>query len=341
VGTAGGGAPGGALAALSVGPPVAGWQFAPAVTAGVAVLACGYLAGVRRIARRHPARPWRARWSASFLAGLAVVTFATESGIGRYDDTAFSVHMVQHLLLIMVAPPLLVAGRPATLLLHAAGNPVHGHVRQVLRSGAMTALTSPPAVFGLYALVVAGTHTPPVMDTVVRDPAAHDAEHAAYLLAGYLFFLLVNGSEPIRWRLSMPARYLLLLAAMQVDTVTGVLLMVAGHEVFPVYAHAAPRWGSGPLADLHRGGLIMFAGSDLVMTVAAMAVLVAFLRGRRDAGRAGNWAEAARRRALARNLAASGIPAPAAGTRHTVDDDAHLAAYNAYLSALAEEPPVT
>lgn len=329
-----------ALAPVTTDRVLTGWQFAPAVSAGLAVAAAAYLAGAWRVGRRHPARPWPVTWTAAFLAGLAVIAVATQSGIGRYDGTAFSLHMVQHVLLIMVAPPLLVSGRPVTLLLHAAGNPVHSWVKRAVRSRAATALTWPPAVLLLYAVVVAGTHTPPVMDAVVRDGAVHDGEHLLYLVSGYLYFLLVIGSEPIRWRVSMLGRYLLLLAAMQVDTVVGVVLMSAGREIYPAYARTPPLWGAGPVTDLHRGGLIMFAGSDIVMTLLALAVAVAFLHAPRAAGRTGRWAEGIRSRALLRNLAAAGVAAPPArpGGR-TVDDDAHLAAYNAYLAAVSEPDP--
>ena len=326
-----------ALPPLTTGRVLAGWQFAPVVTAVLAAAAAAYLTGAWRVARRHPARPWPTARTGAFLLGLAVIAAATQSGVGRYDGTAFSMHMVQHVLLIMVAPPLLVWGRPLTLLLHSAGNPVHTWVKRALRSRAAATLTCPPVALLAYALVVAGTHTPPVMDFVLRNDAAHNAEHATYLLTGYLFFLLAAGSEPIRWQVSMPGRYLLLLAAMQVDTVVGVVLMIAGHEIFPGYAGTPPAWGAGPLADLHRGGVIMFAGSDIVMTVLALAVSVAFLRSPRSAGRLGGWAEGVRTRALLRNLAAAGVRVPsrlAAG--RTVDDDAHLAAYNAYLAAVSE-----
>ena len=104
---------------------VTDWQFAPIVTGAVVVLAALYLWGVWRVARRHPARPWPAWRTGLFLGGLAVVVLATESGIGTYDDVLFWDHMVQHLMLLMVAPPLLIFGQPITLLLHASRNPVH------------------------------------------------------------------------------------------------------------------------------------------------------------------------------------------------------------------------
>ncbi len=311
-----------------------GWQPAPAVSAVLAVAAAAYLAAAWRVRRRHPARPWPPGRTGSFLLGLAVIAVAVEGGPGRYDDVVFSAHMLQHLLLIMVAPPLLVFGRPVMLLLHAARNPVHTWVKRALRSRAVTTLSRPSVAVVVYAAVVAGTHTPPVMDLVVRDGAAHHAEHLLYLAAGYLYFLTVIGSEPVRWRVSMPGRYLLLLAGMQVDTITGVVLMVAGHEIFPVYAHA-PGWAAPPLADLHRGGVIMFIGSDLVMIALALAVSVAFVHDPRAAGRLGGWAEGIRRTGLAHRLAAAGVAMPPGRPGATVDDDAHLAACNTYLSSLA------
>src|SRR5271154_5334354 len=132
------------------------WQFAPVVTAGVGLLAVLYLVGIWRVRRRHPARPWPVLRSLSFYAGLAAVVLATESSIGAYDDVLFSVHMIQHLMLIMVAPPLLVAGRPVTLLLHASRNPLHSWTKAVIRSRVVTALTGPPVAATIYAVTIIG-----------------------------------------------------------------------------------------------------------------------------------------------------------------------------------------
>ncbi len=85
-----------------------------------------------------------------FLGGLAVIVLATQSGIGAYDDVLFWDHMVQHLMLIMVAPPLLIVGQPITLLLHASRNPLHTWTKRVVRSRIASFLTWP--VFGAACL---------------------------------------------------------------------------------------------------------------------------------------------------------------------------------------------
>lgn len=262
---------------LTAGGALTAWQFAPLVSAVLVLLAAGYLVGVWRVARRHPARPWPGRRTLAFFLALAAIAVATQSSIGAYDNVLFSVHMVQHLLLIMVAPPLLVAGRPVTLLLHAARNPLHTWVKRAVRSRAVTVLTWPPGVALLYAAVVAVTHLTPLMNLVLENEAVHDAEHALYLAVGYLYFLPLIGSEPIRWRLSLFGRYLLLLVTMPVDTAVGVVLMIVPRELFPAYARAGRTWGPSLVTDLHMGGLIMWVGSDIIMIALGVAVAVRFV----------------------------------------------------------------
>src|SRR6266705_5094514 len=180
------------------------WEFAPVVTAAVLAVGALYLWGAWRVRRRHPARPWPWWRTGLFLAGLAVVVIATESGIGTYDDVLFWDHMIQHLLLIMIAPPLLIVGQPITLLLHASRNPLHTWAKRVVRSRAVSFLTWP--VFGLvgYGAAIAAAHLTDLANLVETNEILHNAEHAAFLLIGYLFFLPILGNEPIRWRLSYP-----------------------------------------------------------------------------------------------------------------------------------------
>jgi hypothetical protein len=89
--------------------------------------------------------------------------------------------MVQHLLLIMVAMPLLIVGRPITLLLHAVRNPWYTRVKRFIRSRPITALTWPPAGVVLYSAAVLGTH---LTGLLLARGAVHDGEHVAYLAAG-------------------------------------------------------------------------------------------------------------------------------------------------------------
>jgi putative copper resistance protein D len=313
------------------------WQFAPVVSASVALLALLYLYGMWRVHRRHPARPWPLIRAGSFFAALGVVVVATQSSIGAYDDDLFSVHMIQHLLLIMVAPALLVAGRPVMLLLHASRNPLHRWTKAVIRSRVVSALTCPPVAAVLYAVVIVGTHLTGFMNVTLRHEGVHDAEHVLYLVTGYLYFLPMLGSEPIRWKMSFPTRFLFLALSMPVDTFVGVVLMEANHELFPAYGETGRTWGPSLISDLHAGGAIMWAGGDAIMFFLMLCVFVAFLRDKRAHESMGTWLEGARSQAFNDSIALAGVAAPGASRRNqTVDDDEHLAAYNAYLARLGQ-----
>jgi putative copper resistance protein D len=328
------------------------WEFAPVVTAITVIAAALYLWGIRRVARRHPARPWPWWRAGMFLAGLAVVVLATESGIGAYDDVLFWDHMIQHLMLIMVAPPLLVVGQPATLLLHASRNPLHTWAKRLLRSRVVTFLTWPPFGLAPYAAIV-GTHLTGLMSLVMRNPALHDGEHALYLVVGYLFFLPIIGREPIRWRVSYPVRLLILILAMPVDTFTGLVLGYASTGMPGMPAGLRPVGSPSPVEDVHWGGAVMWIGGDAIMFVFMMVVFLMWSRNELADTRAQGWLEAVRKsnfnELVASHAAApeepsragetsgASVPQAAAKTASTsggIDDDEHLAAYNAYLARL-------
>ena len=343
------------------------WEFAPVVTAITAVIAALYLWGAWRVARRHPARPWPWWRTAFFLGGLLVIVLATESGIGAYDEL-FWVHMIQHLMLIMIAPPLLVLGQPVTLLLHASRNPLHTWTKRVIRSRAVTIVTWPPVGFAAYAAVIVATHLTGLTTLVLTNQSVHDAEHALYLVAGYLFFLPIFGREPIRWRISYPVRFMLLVLIMPVDTFTGLVLGSASTPIQGLTTQRPPGSPS-PLQDVHWAGAIMWVGGDAIMLGFMMLVFLMWAHSDGIGARSsGGWLEAVRTSSFetlvrpagpgpaspatstapapasdAGRAAGPAVPAPAAAvppqgaeraSAGTIDDDEHLDAYNAYLARL-------
>jgi cytochrome c oxidase assembly factor CtaG len=322
------------------------WQFAPVVTASVAIAAGLYGWGVLRVARRHPARPWPAWRTAMFLAGLAVIVIATQSGIGVYDDLLFYDHMVQHLMLIMVAPALLIAGQPITLLLHASRNPLHTWAKKVLRSRVASFLTWP--VFGTvaYCAAIAGAHLTGFANLVERNQTVHNLEHALFLIVGYLFFLPILGREPIRWKLSYPIRFVVLVLIMPVDTFTGLVLGYGSATSPGVPVGPRPAWAPSPVSDLHTGGAVMWVGGDCLMFLLMMVVFLMWSTDDRAAVQGHGWFELARRENLANLVAShqasagdSAGPVALPEGRGGIDDDEHLAAYNAYLARLNQPPP--
>jgi cytochrome c oxidase assembly factor CtaG len=321
------------------------WEFAPVVTAIAAVAAALYLWGAWRVARRHPARPWPWWRTAMFLGGLAVVVVATESGIGAYDDVLFWDHMIQHLMLIMIAPPLLVVGQPFTLLLHASRNPLHTWAKRVMRSRVVSFLTWPPFGLAAYAAAIVGTHLTGLMGLVMTNPALHNAEHALYLVVGYLFFLPIFGREPIRWRVSYPIRLLVLILVMPVDTFTGLVLGYATTGMPGMSASGRPAGAPSPVEDVHWGGAVMWIGGGAIMLAFIMIVFLLWSRDDLAATRGHGWLETVRKSNFDELVATHATHdkvgvASEAGTKAAtaasggIDDDEHLAAYNAYLARL-------
>jgi cytochrome c oxidase assembly factor CtaG len=349
------------------------WQFAPMVTAAVAISAVLYGWGVIRVARRHPARPWPAWRTLLFFGGLATIVIATQSGVGAYDDVLFWDHMVQHLMLIMVAPPLLIFGQPMTLLMHASRNPLHTWVKRVLRSKVVSFLTWPVLGAVAYTGAVVVAHLTSVANLVETNQTPHNAEHLVFLLVGYLFFLPILGKEPIRWRLSYPMRFVILVLIMPVDTFTGLVLGYGGARTPGLPTGPRPAWAPSAVADLHAGGAVMWIGGDAIMFGLMMLVFLTWSLDERAATSGHGWLESARKASMA-SLVASHQPAGPGGPggpgdgspgadgerasaegadadssagvaagrwadRGGIDDDDHLAAYNAFLARLNQASP--
>ena len=324
------------------------WQFAPIVTAFTALIAAAYLWGALRVRRRHPRRPWPLHRTFFFLLGLIVIVIATQSGIGTYDDTLFWDHMIQHLMLIMIAPPLLVMGQPVTLLLHASRNPLHNGVKRLVRSRPVQWITWPGFGVIVYTTAVVGTHLTNFFNLVIQYNSVHDAEHVIYLVAGYLYFLPLLGREPIRWKVSYPLRLFLLFIAMPVDAFTGVAL--GSYRKWPFLPLDPRSWGPSPVEDIHDGGAVMWIGGAAIMFAVIMVVFLQWTRETNSSVSMG-WLETARRASMADRIAetnpagavgvqsqSAGPMASGAGWDADLDEDEdQLAAYNSYLARINGE----
>jgi putative membrane protein len=229
-----------------------------------------WLVAARRVrAARGPAAvSWRR--SALFVAGLGTIVVALASPVDAGAATRFSVHMVQHLLLALVAAPLLVLARPVTLALQASTPATRRRlVLPLLHSRPLVVLSSPPVAWCGFALVMWATHFSPLYEAALTDPGLHALEHLAYLGSALLFWSVVAGVDPGPARLSPPARILYLFLAMPQMTFLGLAIYGARHALYPVY-------GSGPaaLADQRLAGALMGGGGVLVFLPAVGVLLL-------------------------------------------------------------------
>jgi cytochrome c oxidase assembly factor CtaG len=254
------------------------WRLEPRVLVGLAVAALGWLLLQRRVAAAHPDRP-HPRWrELAFLAGLATIAIALTSPIEAYEGELFSVHMLQHLLLELVAAPLLLLGAPATLALRAASPSVRRRLLAVLHSRVVSVLSFPVLAWVLFAAVNWGWHLSPLYNQALEIPWLHDIQHLTFLGAALLFWWPVVGADPARWRLSHPVRLFYLFLAMPQNSFLGIALMSAPPTIYPHYLTNLRDWGPTPAVDLNIGGMLMWVGGDIVFLLAMGFVVAAWVR---------------------------------------------------------------
>ena len=303
------------------------WQLDAVALALLVLAAAWYLTGVALVPVRHPGARWPVGRTIGFLAGLAVCGFATSGSIAVYDQVLFTAHMAGHLALVMLAPALLMWGRPLTLALAASTEPRRARIERVAQGRAMSLLTAPPVALASYTVVIVGSHLTGLMDTVMRTTWAGQVEHLVYVLVGCQFFSLIVGDEPIRWRLSSPARWLLLAVAMAVDTFTGVVLLQSTRAIAML---PSPDLHVGALSDTRTGGAIMWFAGDGIMAAIMIALVIGWLR-RVEASDEKGWLEQARRATFSAHTGAATADSDAAGFD---DDDSTRSSYNDWLAQL-------
>jgi cytochrome c oxidase assembly factor CtaG len=215
-----------------------------------------YLVGVRRLARRG--RRWAPSSTAAFIAGVVSMWVAVGSPLAGYDDVSAPVHVAQHALLMMIAPPLMAAGRPLTLAIQAAHRPTHVRIVKVVHSRAVASLTNPVAGWVVYYGAMAGCFLDRrVYSYLLSHPLAHDASHFGLLVIGYLYWQPLIGGEPSRWRLSHQARMASALAGTGVEAALGIAMMTFSQPLSPI----------NTLGDTHAGGTVFLV---LALSTCAM-----------------------------------------------------------------------
>jgi cytochrome c oxidase assembly factor CtaG len=243
-------------------------------------LSAGPLAAALVAAALYVGAAWRTRWpglrTATFLAGLAALLVALESGADAYADRLLSAHMVQHLLIAMVAAPLLVAGLPLTLALRALDPRPRSRLLRLLRSRLARTLVLPPVAWSLFAAVMLGSHLTPLYSLALRHDTLHALEHALYLGSAVLFWTPVLDANPVpAHRLGAVGRVAYLLLAMPVMAFVGAVLQSSDHVLYADYLAPARALGVSALSDQHDAGALMWVGGKLVM--AALLLLSVWL----------------------------------------------------------------
>ena len=265
-------------------PPTAaslllGWSFDPLVWLGLITAVVGWTVAVRRVNAAHPMSPVPRARTVAFLAGLAAIAFALQSGVARYDTALFSVHMVQHVLLVLVAAPLIALAAPITLLLRVSRPDIRRRwILPVLHSRPLRAITHPVVAWLLFAAVMWGTHFSPLFDLSLENSAVHDLEHVLFLVTALLFWWPAVGLDPSPWRLPHAGRGLYVFLQMPQNTFLAVVILFAAAPLYPHYATLDRAWGPTALEDQQIAGGIMWLLGDLLFIAAIGAILAGWMR---------------------------------------------------------------
>jgi putative copper resistance protein D len=251
-------------------PPLAGRQFASTqfdfvpVAMILAALAL-YLWGVRRNNALHPRHRWPIGKTLAWIGALFTTGVAIFSFIGVYDGELFWDHMIQHLLLIMLAAPLFAIASPLRLAWSSTKGTAHLVVTEALRSPIAKFLGHPAVAFVLYAVLIPLSHLTSWYNLTLEHESVHNAEHLAFLVVGYLFWRQIFGNDPNAYRLHPGLQFFYLFLAIPIDTFSGLSLVGESHEIFPAYFATHRTWGPSYVTDLHVGGTIMWVVGDTLM----------------------------------------------------------------------------
>ncbi len=292
-------------------PHLDAWSVLP-VLALLGVVAYGV--GVVRLRRSGVAWPW---WrTASWVAGCLSLFAVTGTWLHGYAMVLFSVHMAQHMVLSMVAPLLLLLGRPVTLALRALprGRGVAGVPRALLLDALHSRLarfvSHPAFTLPLFLVSLYGVYFTPVFDALMDDPVGHQFMLAHFTVTGLLFFGPILAQDPWPRQVGHAGRMLELLIPMPLHAFFGVAIMMSSSLVVRTFADPPAAWGVDPLADQNTAGSIAWSFGELPTVLVLAVVLFSWMRSEERRGRRDD-------RVAART------------------DDAEREAYNARLRAMA------
>lgn len=234
--------------------------------------------------RGRDAGRWRFGKLIAFQSGCAVIFLALGSPIEAFASFALSVHMVQHVLLLMAAPPLLLLGDPLFPMLRGLPASLRSAVAapllrlRWLRRFAK-GLTHPMVAFSLAAAVSLGWHIPAAYELALRSNTWHYVQHASFLLAALVFWYPVVRPYPSRpeWSLWLLLPYLLF--ADVVNTALSAVLTFSDRVLYPTYLATPNPWGASPLADQAAAGVVMWIPGSMAYLVPLVVIAVSLIHG--------------------------------------------------------------
>jgi len=267
------------------------WTLDPLTLATLGATSALYTRGLTTLWRQtHVGAGISRAEAAAYYAGQLSLFFALVSPLDRLSDWLFSAHMVQHEVLLIIAPPLIAIGRPIVALYWAFGPRHRGRVARTLNSRALTRVwrfvSSPFVILLLHGVVVWLWHIPAWFEAALRSELVHAGQHLSFFLTGLIFWWAMLRGRYGRGGYGLAAAFVF--ATAMHTSVLGALLTVAARSWYPLYLARGKVWQIDGIADQQLAGLIMWVPAGVLLAMLSLGLFAAWL------------GEAARRASLGR-----------------------------------------
>lgn len=217
--------------------------------------------------------------AAAFYLGQLSLLVALISPLDRLSDLLFSAHMAQHELLLVVAPPLIVLGRPVVTLAWAFGPQRRAQVMRSLNSAGLArfwrAVSAPLAIVLIHGLVVWLWHIPSLFEAALRDERVHAVQHASFFMTAVVFWWGIARGRYGRGGYGLAAAFVF--ATAMHTSILGALLTVASRLWYPLYASRATPWAIDAIQDQQLAGLIMWVPAGVLLALLSLGLFAAWL----------------------------------------------------------------
>lgn len=274
------------------------WDWRPDVIFVLALAGTLFISGWRRLRQRtqpiHKGRRdgWQAsaNWRpVSYLAGLFFIGLALMSPLDVLGSQLFTMHMIQHLLLIMIAPPLLLIANPMPFMLWGLPDKwrlkVGRVISRLLSQNApfrhkLQRVTTPGIVWMVWLISLISWHDPNAYNAALQSNVVHDIEHLTFFIGGMLFWWHVTGAGPrIHKQSGLIGRILFALSAVPPNMITGVAIAFAREPIYTYYNNVPRLMGLSVLEDQQLGGVIMWVPGSMMYIIAALILTSRLLKG--------------------------------------------------------------
>lgn len=261
------------------------WDLRPEITITLFLLGGLFTLGWIRLRRRSRqnrlAAPWRL---ASYWSGLLILGIALMSGIDILSGQLFYMHMIQHLLLVMIVPPLVLLTNPFPFLLWGLPIPLRHRVGALFVQesgvrGLLQTITRPPIVWIAFVGLLLIWHDPNLYGLALTSDLAHDLEHLSFFVPGMLFWWHVIGAGPkLHGTLSPVLRIAYVLLAVPPNFLLGAIIGFSTNVIYTYYESVPRFYGISALADQQLAGFIMWVPGSMMYIIAALVLLATLLK---------------------------------------------------------------